>query len=747
MANIHKQTFLSSMLLLTSACGSGKAPQEDADTSGDDSSSSGEATDGDGDSDGTGDSEGEVEVCDMAMIPGGIGIMGCDPERDPACSTDPAAAARELFREVELSPFEIDCTEVTVGEFRACVEDGGCEPIPPGPWEGIQHDDRLAVIYATHAQAAAFCAWEGKRLPTSAEWERAARGVEGRLYPWGDEEPTCAHANVGGCADGIDRVGRRPLGATPEGVHDLAGNATEHVSDRVHSRAVLDGPTVDPVGDLYSPITAARGSSFFSEPFEGVHIQSWRVFQGGRTVWFEESGFRCVRPTTPLPVCGNGVVETPELCDDGNDIPADGCSNACQPSGQAHDIYNLGGLNRWYQYAPDQGQAGVAIVSRVDGEEIATLVEIEPNPEEESPRQANFTVSPFARPPTAVRPDQPRLGMDLFHPDYDREIPGGLVIDPNGGYYVASQVATGSESDILLRHLSNDPADYEGDSEDNETAITWSLILEAGEGGATVSDLEMLPNEHLLVAGSRPSSSGEQRAWLAEIDPLANEGEELVWEYVVADDAVEPALSIKAVAIGDDGQTVAATGQADGVESKLVWTARFDAAGQPQWEARLPSALFAAGGPAGGELGEDIAIDSDGKFWVAGTTWAPEDAAGPDYRNAATVLRYSADGELEWRAGHPGTAGATGKAILLDPNGSVVLGGTLVEYNQLVTAPQLMVLRWEPGADEPAWVSTPDPNHVYVSFGRVEHLTWAPNGMILFSGLEGNLGVFGHMVP
>jgi formylglycine-generating enzyme required for sulfatase activity len=160
----------------------------------------------------------------MVAIPAATFMMGCDPARDPSCS--PTEQPR--FR-VRVRGFQIDRTEVTQGEYRGCVEARKCTP-PVSGFDPEQHP-RRPVTNVTWEQARTFCLWRGKRLPTEAEWELAARGTDGRLYPWGDERPTCDKAHTNDCGGVPSDVGGRLVGASPFGVLDMAGNVDEWVED------------------------------------------------------------------------------------------------------------------------------------------------------------------------------------------------------------------------------------------------------------------------------------------------------------------------------------------------------------------------------------------------------------------------------------------------------------------------------------------------------------------------------------
>ena len=166
-------------------------------------------------------------------IPAGPFFMGCDHGGDETCGDLALVQGR-----VDLPRYEIDAHEITVGSFRACVEAGGCEApwTYPSGWQATwQAGDDLPMNYLTWYEAQALCEWRGMRLCTEAEWEKAARGTEGKVYPWGDAAPACELAVYDGgegCEPlGPAPVGSKPAGSSPYGLVDMAGNLGEWTSD------------------------------------------------------------------------------------------------------------------------------------------------------------------------------------------------------------------------------------------------------------------------------------------------------------------------------------------------------------------------------------------------------------------------------------------------------------------------------------------------------------------------------------
>jgi formylglycine-generating enzyme required for sulfatase activity len=175
---------------------------------------------------------------------------------------------------VSLSPYFIDAYEVTVARYRACVDAGGCTEPRLDTAQGCTYTtaagarEQFPVTCVKWSDADTFCAWEGRRLPTEAEWEFAARGEEGRRYPWG-EDFECNRAVLSGssqCAEHAGqlpkRVGSLPRGASPEGVYDLTGNAWEWVHDRAGSYSSAEQQ--DPQGPTFGTSRIQRGGAWLT---------------------------------------------------------------------------------------------------------------------------------------------------------------------------------------------------------------------------------------------------------------------------------------------------------------------------------------------------------------------------------------------------------------------------------------------------------------------------------------------------
>ncbi|MCA9520932.1 MAG: SUMF1/EgtB/PvdO family nonheme iron enzyme [Myxococcales bacterium] len=215
----------------------------------------------------------------MLRVPAGYFAMGCDPRQDRYCRG-------KGTRRVWVHAFFIDRTEVTQQQYDRCVAVGSCRV--PARFFATTRAPRQPVRGVTWFQARAFCHWAGKRLPSEAEWEKAARGTDGRTYPWGNEAPTCELANFSVACGGRPRsVGSAPRGVSPYGLLDATGNVEEWVADWY-----AETPTGerDPKGPPSGTERVVRGGGYDHDPWHSrVAFRFWQVpTHVGATI-----GFRC----------------------------------------------------------------------------------------------------------------------------------------------------------------------------------------------------------------------------------------------------------------------------------------------------------------------------------------------------------------------------------------------------------------------------------------------------------------------
>lgn len=207
---------------------------------------------------------------------------------------------------VTLSAFYLDKHEVTVEEYTRCVVAGKCPAVDDaaklfsGEACNGTHSDRQQhpMNCLPWAYAVKYCEWVGKRLPTEAEWEYAARGTASRTFPWGEEVPNASRAVVEGLLlDGkTEPICSKPAGNTPEGVCDLSGSVWEWVSDWYAPYSST--PQTDPRGPEQGTEHVYRGGSF-SEP--GSVRASLRDKLGPDLLGNLMFGFRCARAPSPRP--------------------------------------------------------------------------------------------------------------------------------------------------------------------------------------------------------------------------------------------------------------------------------------------------------------------------------------------------------------------------------------------------------------------------------------------------------------
>ncbi|MEI6291770.1 MAG: formylglycine-generating enzyme family protein, partial [Chloroflexota bacterium] len=233
----------------------------------------------------------------MVIIPSGTFIMGTDPKIAMAYCRQINNDCQENWftdeepvHKIDLDTFWIDQTEVTNSQYGGCVEAGVCAPpsnkssVSRPEYFGNSEYSDYPVVNVDWNKANTYCSWAGARLPSEAEWEKAARGTDGRSYPWGEGiDPTLANIN----SKDTTRVGSFLGGISPYGVYDMAGNVWEWTSDWYD---VYPGGKISSSTDFGTIFRVVRGGSWYGSFNDSRASNRDR---GEITNAFSDLGFRC----------------------------------------------------------------------------------------------------------------------------------------------------------------------------------------------------------------------------------------------------------------------------------------------------------------------------------------------------------------------------------------------------------------------------------------------------------------------
>jgi eukaryotic-like serine/threonine-protein kinase len=228
----------------------------------------------------------------------GIGEMVLIPAGEFTMGSNDGDSDEKPSHTVYLDTFWMDKFEVTNALYKKCMDTGKCsrpsetKSSTRSSYYGNSQYDNYPVIYVSWNDANAFCAWAGKRLPTEAEWEKAARGTDARTYPWGNNfDRNLLNSSEGDKSD-TTAVGSYPGGASPYGIMDMAGNVWEWVADWYSDNYYSSSPRNNPTGPSSGQYPVVRGGSW-------LHISIY-ARASGRFTYKPDSryinlGFRCAQ--------------------------------------------------------------------------------------------------------------------------------------------------------------------------------------------------------------------------------------------------------------------------------------------------------------------------------------------------------------------------------------------------------------------------------------------------------------------
>lgn len=231
----------------------------------------------------------DTDGATMVFVPAGEFPMGSD-ETDRVADPDERPQHFPI-----LEAYWLDQMEVTNAMYARCVEVGGCTaPMHSPHYEAPEYADH-PVAGVTWFQAGEYCQWAGRRLPTEAEWEKAARGDAGRLYPWGNAAPDPTLLNFANQVGDTSVVGSYPAGASPYGALDMAGNVWEWVSDGYDPNYYAQAPATNPPGGTSANRRVVRGGAWGTDARAVRSANRFWAFPGRN----DTDGFRCALSASP----------------------------------------------------------------------------------------------------------------------------------------------------------------------------------------------------------------------------------------------------------------------------------------------------------------------------------------------------------------------------------------------------------------------------------------------------------------
>lgn len=453
----------------------------------------------------------------LVYVPAGESIMGSE-EGDT------------LEHIVDLDGYWIYKTEVTNRMYLRCIELGFCTPAaehPSIPQISSPQNADLPVVGVTWEQAVDYCESVGGDLPTEAQWEKAARGTDGALYPWGDEAPICDLLNFNNCMGGTSSVLGYPDGASPYGLLDMAGNVFEWTADWYLDSYYTESIMENPHGPEYGTFKAVRGSAFETTP-DLIALSIRNHFLPSH---FQNNlGFRCVveNPQSYAPSCEMLPEDNITIVDNPNDAP--GGSASCVVPQPAISIVtycedNQRGFNfSWTPVTTEFNftvQAGNAWCSQYDQDTMTCVGE--------TGAEVDFEVCSICPPPVV------ELGVfGTCDPPYVLDLTDGLC--KYGGPPVPESVSCPpgyslSGDSSCCEFASKIPLDYlvcpVGGRFDNVSGICWFTLPSTGDQKCASESVYFTRCE-----SDRPSGGGQDPcSQYTDINDCGMHPDACHWDY------------------------------------------------------------------------------------------------------------------------------------------------------------------------------------------------------------------------